>query len=247
MHTGAWGTLGVITEVTVRLRALPAVDRAFVISFDQRRALESVLAPLVNLAIAPIAMELLNASLAQTLGLPFGDCLLVRLGGNAVRVAGEADRLSALGDVHERPIDIFTQLQQCEPERAIVAQISHMPTMMSATWRHVSDVCAQHQLWQPQMRASLARGMVRMVIADESDGARDAAVLASFVRRLAPLGGHVSWERLPHDTWPHVASRVADRLSIGLRQRLDPAHVLNRGLLGEPRLSTALDAHVGAA
>jgi hypothetical protein len=56
----------------------------------------------------------------------------------------------------------------------------------------------------------------------------------AFTRTLAPPGAHTAWQQLPAEAWPHVASPVADTLSQRLRATLDPAHILNRGLLGEP-------------
>lgn len=237
LHTGAWGTLGVISEVTMRLRALPETDRSFVIAFDDRAALEAVMAPLVNLAIAPLSFELLNGTLAQRLGMHDRACLLVRLGGNLASVEGQLSSLSLLGDVTEVSPTVFAELQTVEPARAIVAQVSHMPTLLTSTWRHVLEQCATHGIWQPQMRACLSRGMVRLAIPVDADTSIADETLAEFVRRLAPPGAHVSWERLPAHAWTHVRSSVADRLSVGLRRTLDPAHVLNRGLLGEPFVS----------
>jgi glycolate oxidase FAD binding subunit len=246
LHTGAWGTLGVITEVTLRLRAMPAVDRTLVIAFDQRRALESVLAPLVDLPIAPLALELINGPLAGALGLAPADCLLVRVGGNATRVAGEESLLTALGNVEEAPDDVWERLQQLDPEHAIAARVSHMPTVISNTWRHVLEQCAQHQLWQPMLRASLSRGLVRLIIPNAASELPDGRS-AHFVRILAPPGAHVSWERLPPHAWAQVPSPVADRLSVGIRDRLDPMRILNRGLLGEPHDAGVLAADAGVA
>lgn len=238
LHTGAWGTLGVISEVTMRLRARPETDRTFVIAFDERAALEAVMAPLVNLAIAPLSFEMMNGPLAQRLGVHDRACLLVRLGGNSARVEGQLAALAQLGDVAEVSWDVFDQLQSVEPEAAIVAQVSHMPTLITSTWRHVLERCATHGIWQPQIRASLSRGMVRIAVPNDEVNAMPDDTLAEFVGRLAPLGAHVTWERLPTQAWPHVRSSVDDRLSVALRRTLDPSHVLNRGLLGEPFFPT---------
>ncbi len=242
LQTGAWGTLGVITEATLRLRALPEEDRTFVVATDQRAALESVLAPLVNLPVAPLAMELVNGALASTLGLPASLCLLVRLGGNSARIGGEQGLLGVLGDVSEVERPVFDALQSCEPLGAMVAQVSHMPTLISTTWRHIVDHCSAHQIWQPMLRASLARGMVRMVIPPDAYAHMDDEALHRFVRLLAPPGAHVSWQQLPTKGWTQVPSSVADRLSVGIRRALDPERILNRGLLGEPDGDAAVHA-----
>jgi glycolate oxidase FAD binding subunit len=254
LHTGAWGTLGVITEVTVRLRARPDVDRAFVIAGDSRASLESRLAPLADLPIAPLALELLSSALAGTLGLHDGKCLLVRLAGNEDRVHAQAQALHALGDVREVPVSTFDALSAIEPPNALAVRVSHMPTLFASAWRHVAEHLDAHEYWQPLMRGSVTRGVIRVLIPFEqsateyfaahalsrgADGtterttAHAADRASTFVRRIAPLGAHAAWERLPAEWWPFVDSPVNDRLSIGLRRALDPAHIMNRGLLGE--------------
>lgn len=235
LQTGAWGTLGVITEVTVRLRARPQADRAFVIRSDARSSYESRLSALVDLPIAPLALELLSAPMAIALGVHDGVCLLVRIAGNSDRVQAQQEALSAAGDAGEVPLDVFDRLSEAESEDALVARISHLPTHLAGTWHHVMMHLDGFQCWQTRMRATLSRGVVRVVIPAGDEGAQQArsADWPGFVRRIAPPGGHVTWERLPAAAWPHVECAVGDRLSAGLRRALDPAHILNRGLLGE--------------
>jgi glycolate oxidase FAD binding subunit len=234
LHTGAWGTLGVITEVTMRLRARPEQDVLVAICADDRTSLERRLAPLADLPIAPLALELLNAPLAASLGLDARLCLLVRLGGNADRVSAQRRALDALGDVHEVALDMLHTLTANDPTDHLVACITHEPSRMTDTWRHVSAFCDAHAIWQPRLRGSIRRGLVRVSIPAPADDAPSIGDWASFVRNISPPGGHVTWEQLPAHAWAHVPCPVADRISMGLRQALDPAHILNRGLLGEP-------------
>jgi glycolate oxidase FAD binding subunit len=241
LHVGAWGTLGVITEVTLRLRARPEVDQTFVVTGDPRATLEAWLAPLASMAIAPMALELINAPLAQQLGLSAGTTLLIRLGGNADRVAAQRRALDALGDVVHAPDDLFARLATCATTPMIAARVSHERTRVFETWRHVSTMCSRHQAWRPLLSASLARGVVRVML-PLPDAAPQVTDWSEFTRTLAPPGAHTAWEQLPADAWPHVPSAVADALSVRLRAALDPAHVLNRGLLGEPFTARSGDA-----
>ncbi len=247
LHTGAWGTLGVITEVTMRLRALPVVDRTFVITGDDRASLESRLAPLADMRIAPFALELLSPALAAALGVHDRLSLLVRLAGNEERVEAQRQALDALGDVQEHPGAVFDRLAEREPTGVPVARISHTPALMASTWRHVLDQCSARQSWQPHARASITRGVVRVTLPQETGDAASARDWATFVRTIAPSGAHVTWERLPSHAWTHVPSPVSDRLSRGIRRTLDPAHILNRGIFGEETADSAHAATIAGA
>lgn len=93
LMTGAWGTLGVITEVHLRLRARPAVDLTLRVAPVHDAPLQEFLrGPLAPLA----AHRLRDPDAGKT-----GDAWLVRIGGNAAFAAASRAALQALGDCEE--------------------------------------------------------------------------------------------------------------------------------------------------
>ena len=230
LHTGAWGTLGVITEVSIRLRARPPIDGTVAISFDDARPLASVLGRLAEVSLAPLALVLLNAPRAAELGLPATSTVLVRLGGNHARVDAQRTALSAIGDAVPVDTTCWNTLALPEPATCSAARITHEPARLAHTWQHVREQCAAHAVTEARLVALPARGLVRVVFDSNTTAALD---WSSFTRTIAPPGAHVTWERLPAHAWPHVPCPTTDRLSRGLRAAFDPAHVLNRGIFGE--------------
>jgi glycolate oxidase FAD binding subunit len=203
LFVGSWGTLGVITEVTVRLRAKPEVDETYALTAPtSAQALEKVR----QAPVAPLAIELLNAKLSRRLNVGAADTMLVRLGGNAAAVAAQRDALG--GD--KVPNDVWTALRGVEPQGAPVWRCSTVPTRFQALWDALpSDVMAH---------ATPARGVIRCIGGDPG-----------ALRAPATIIG----ERLPAEGWASLGpGRVHDRLSVGIKQTFDPLGIFNPGILG---------------
>src|SRR5688572_11950279 len=84
---GAWGTLGIITEATVRLRARPEVDETLALVLPaQRDAVATLLSTIRVAGVEPLSAELLSATCSGRVALGSKAIMLVRLAGNATGV-----------------------------------------------------------------------------------------------------------------------------------------------------------------
>lgn len=214
---GAWGTLGVITEATVRLRARPEADETIAMALpDGRDALAALVSAVRTAAVEPLAAELLSPACAARIGLREHAVMLVRLAGNATGVHHQRATLGKLAASEPLPPDVWSFLQQSDPEDGAVLRVSRRPSELARLWM------AAMAMPEVDAHATLARGVVRIRLAsprtvdgfDAADHQVVETLPVSFHDRIAP------------------APAPPGALSRRLRDAFDPDRILNRGILG---------------
>lgn len=100
---GSWGSLGVITELSLRLRARPVVDETWSVAIAPGDTARSRLQSLRRGPFAPLAIEELDGR------------TLVRIGGNAAFVAASREIVRALGAAEPCEPGIWTRLRERDP------------------------------------------------------------------------------------------------------------------------------------
>ena len=126
LNIGAWGTLGVLTQIRLRLRGIPECDETVALSSHSTTDLGARWRALRLSALSPLALEELNNSAARAVGL-LGACTLVRVSGNEDQVAGQLALLQSLGTVANVSTNVWHKLRQLEPAGSTTIRLPSYP------------------------------------------------------------------------------------------------------------------------
>lgn len=228
--TGSWGTLGVITEVTLRLYAVPRVDRTFMISLNgNEKVVASLVQAIVVSPLSPFALQLLSPTAARALDLGEGAACLIRFGGNDAVVRAQASALSQIARPVEMETEIWPRLRQLDVDTHTTIRITGLPQRFLAASATIlsDDIPGIHTYFDPR------RGVLRIGVSSDGNGG-DSGISPADVRSKGGESSEVIYEKLPRDVWPLVSpSIVSDDLSQRIKKAYDPHNILNPGILGD--------------
>ena len=244
LFTGSCGSLGVITEVTFKLRPLPAESRTIVAKGPRDSLIQT--GRLITNQFSPVALELLSQGLASRLASdaePKTGGLLVRFAGSARAVVTQtAQALKLLRDAglkcetRDDDLPVWRSLSSASSESS--ADISwhasvrptDLPAFVSEVFELEEDEASHIEL---QWHAGLSDGRLHAFARAPVYRRETARALERLRQRAENLGGSLIVEQAPNEIrndigcWGSFGS-AADLMK-RVKRQLDPANMLSPG------------------
>ncbi len=221
LYTGSWGTLGAVTLVTMRLRALPVHDVTLAMPLTDAGQLAALLPMLRANTVSLLACEWLDGGTASRLGAGTGeDVILLRLGGNDRFVRGQRAGLDSITSCRSADPALWGAIQALDADAEVVLRysgtVSDLPARIARLRSTLSAAGAT-----VAMHASLGRGIVRVIVSAGLAQARAA------LQATTPGETRIA-ERMPETWWATELDAFTGGLAGRIRAAFDPHQVCNR-------------------
>lgn len=238
--TGSMGTLGIIAQMTLKVRPRPECSAFGWASFDRNDAVAAALDRLNTSDTRPMAIELLNQTAAQRVGEPQGLpaapwTLAIGYEDNTAAVAWQLDRLR--GELAPAPLEVVEGsradglwqglVESQDHEKAQISLLANLPRSGVAAFAGGLD----QALWEIQAHAG--SGIVRAHVLGERSLEEIAREIDALRAEAVRLGGNLILPRCP-TTWKERLRvwgepRADWALMERIKQALDPEAVMNPG------------------
>jgi glycolate oxidase len=258
LFVGSEGTLGVITEITVRLVPEPAPAHTLVASFPSLTAAGEVVSDVTQAGLVPSLFEILDRTTVQAVdrmaGMGLGEqvAALLLIQSDDQHAEGVLDRVEAICE-QRGALDVARSADPAEAELLLEARRLALPALERlGDWllddvavprsRIVDLIVAVEAISQ---RSGLVIGVFGhagdgnlhpTVIFDDTDASSRAAARSAFdemTRTALELGGTITGEhgvgRLKRSWLAHELDPAAQAVHAAIKSALDPRGLLNPG------------------
>ena len=247
LFTGSHGTLGVILEITFRLRPRPRREATLVARAGDPRALVGAARALAGSQLLPVAVELLSPPLAEEVG-AFEDgggtdsnfVMLARFAGTEGAVEYQLARAAELVEgltkegTAERVEDddgLWARLSSAQPrkDKPLVWRASVLPSALGGLLARLGDDYGRGLRWH----AGAGDGRLR-VFQDVPDDGGAVASLRGMREAARAAGGALVVERAPRGLKRELGawglSESSAFLTKRIKEQLDPSDTFSPGL-----------------
>ena len=238
LMTGSLGTLGVITQATLKVRPRPGASALVWLAVDGPGALEAYRPAIDASALRPVAVEFLNPSAATILGRSVGLVggvwtLVLGFEDAATSVAWQVDHLRSMA---QGPVEVLRD-DEAQPLWTAMTdfQAAPGPLVCSASMRpsFVAEFMAEFASDRWALQAHAGSGVVRMRAIQELSEDQAAADVAASRARIASAGGALVVVRCPTAWKPRLKvwgdPRPDWALGRAVKTALDPIGLMNPG------------------
>lgn len=235
---GSLGTLGVITEATVRLHPVPPAAASWLLGMASFPAAAGVLADLMHSSLEPDRVAVVNEGTLRALGLGAGRVgVAVSIGSVAEAVASQGEALAHLGRRHggeSRPLPaaFWGRLGEAV-DGPVMIRMAGEPARLLA-WLEEMERSAEARGLGVSAIGEPRSGMLQACLAGATLGPSLPGLVDGLRAALAREDGTLVLERVPValrgrcDVWGPVPGGALDVMR-RLKHELDPAGILNPG------------------
>jgi glycolate oxidase subunit GlcD len=245
LFTGSYGTLGLITEATFKLRPLPETIQT-VLAFGSSESLIAGGRAIVDAKLFPAAVELFSPPLAAKAEFNDGkeSLLLIRFAGSRKAVSYQCTTAIQLLGSHSRAVGPLD-----EDDTKVWRDVAALPLLLKekCIWRasvKPADLAnlldrfdgkasSDSRMWQ----ASVAEGRVRVIESEQIDSEQLVVTIERIRNEAQSLGGSLIIEsasveiKRRIDAWGDLANRA--ELMRRIKQQLDPQNLFSPARLIE--------------